>query len=112
MEPHPRNDGGRPPVIPYALPMLSGGNENIGLTLPPGREELWIAGFTSTGSDGSMNARHFAVPHQGWRGLPWRFDTDERWRLSYRVVSEGRQDVQFSVVIIADHGELRLQLEG
>jgi hypothetical protein len=111
MEPMPRNDGGRPPFIPYALPMQSGGDETIGIALPPGQEELWIAGFTATGSDGSLTAGRFAIPNQRWEGTPWRFDHDERWRLSYRIVSEGRRDVAFSVVITANQDHLELRLE-
>jgi hypothetical protein len=111
MEPMPRNDGGRPPFIPYALPMQSGGDQTIGIALPPGQEELWIAGFTATGSDGSRTAGRFAIPNQRWEGTPWRFDHDERWRLSYRIVSEGRRDVAFSVVITANQDHLELRLE-
>jgi hypothetical protein len=92
--------------------MLSGGNENVGIEVLPGREELWVLGFTATGSDGSLNAGQFADVDQRWRGLYWTADPDERWRLSYRVVADGRSDVPFSVVVFADKGRLRCVLEG
>ena len=59
-----------------------------------------------------MNAGGFAVPDQRWRGLPWRFDPDERWRLSYQIVCDGRPDVEFSIVVTAEDGHIRCDLEG
>ena len=44
-----------------------------------------------------MNAGGFAVPDQRWRGLPWRLDPDEHWRLSYRIACDGMPDVKFSI---------------
>jgi hypothetical protein len=41
MYPRPRIDLGRPPVIPSAVPMVGGGEATIGLSLPPGQQELW-----------------------------------------------------------------------
>lgn len=67
------------PAIPYPVPLLSGGDGVIGVTLAPGREELWVLGYTATDGDGTMNAGGFAVRDQKWRGLPWQFDQDERW---------------------------------
>jgi hypothetical protein len=92
--------------------MLSDGDTSIGITLPQGREELWVVGFTSTGSDGSLNAGGFAPPDQRWRGLPWQFDTDERCRLCYEVVCDDHEPVQFSIVLFADGGNLHCLLEG
>ena len=59
-----------------------------------------------------MNAGAFAAPDYRWRGLPWRFDPDERWRLSYEIVCEGRPDVEFSVVMTAADGQIRCELQG
>jgi hypothetical protein len=70
-----------------------------------------VIGYTSTASDG-MHAGGFAVPDQRWRGLPWNVDPDERWRLSYEIVSEGRPTVEFSIVLYADAGILRGVLQG
>jgi hypothetical protein len=111
MEPYPRhilND--MQPVIPYAVPLLSGGDEVVGITLGPGREELWVLGATGTGSDGSMNVG--GVSNKRWRGLPWRFDEDERCRFGYEIVSDGRPPVPFSIVVYPDNGVLRCRLEG
>ena len=112
MAPFPKNDGGRSPVIPYAVPLLSGGNENVGISLPPGREEMWVLGYSATGSDGSMNAGKFSDYDQKWRGLPWRLEPDERWRLVYHIVADGRADVEFSIVIAAEGGRIRCDLDG
>jgi hypothetical protein len=46
-----------------------------------------------------MNAGGFAVPDQRWRGLPWRLDPDEHWRLSYQIACDGMPDVKFSIVV-------------
>lgn len=82
MEPLPRNipDLRWAPDFPYTVPPLSGGSPDAGLLIRPGQEELWNIGTTGTGIDGHMNAGAFTG---GIRfGLPWRFDPDERWRLS------------------------------
>jgi hypothetical protein len=92
--------------------MVAGGDEHIGISLASGREELWKLGYSATGSDGTMNVGGFAVPDQRWRGLVWRFDPDERWRLTYRIVADNRPYVDFSVVMIADEGSVRCYLEG
>jgi len=113
MEPYPRHvHNGYDPVIPYVVPLLTGGNESVGTTLQAGTEELWKLGYTATGSTGIMNAGGFAVEDQKWRGTPWAVDSDERWRLFYRVVARDRPDVDFSIVVYADGGHLRCQLEG
>jgi len=98
------------PVIPYAVPLLSGGDEGVGITLGPGREELWIIGYAAAGSDGSMNAGGFTSKR--WQGTPWRLDEDERWRFGYEIVREGRRIVTFSIVVYPDNGVLRCVLEG
>lgn len=61
---------GYEPVIPYLVPMLPGRDSSIGMTLTPGTEELWVIGYTATGSDGSLQAGRFAPPNQRWHGLP------------------------------------------
>jgi hypothetical protein len=112
MAPFPRNDGGHAPVIPYAVPLLAGGNENVGIAIPPGREEMWRLGYTATGGDGAMNAGQFADYDQRWRGLPWRLEPDEHWRLVYHIVADGRPDVEFSIVIADEGGRIRCDLDG
>lgn len=113
MDPRPRNIlPGYEPVIPYALPLQSNGDHSIGLTIDPRQQQYWIIGFTGTGSDGNMNAGGFAPPDQRWRGLPWRFDPDEQWRLFYQIVCDGRPDVDFSIVVSALDSLPRCDLEG
>jgi len=112
LEPFPRHDGRHPPVVPYAVPMLQGGDEHIGISILPGREELWRVGYSGTGSDGVMSAAGFAVYDQRWRGLVWQFDPDERWRFTYRIAFDGGPDVEFSLVVTADNGHIRCDLEG
>ena len=112
MTPYPRYDGGFPPVIPYAVPMVNDGDEHIGVSLPPGgKDELWRIGYTGTGTDGIMSAAQFAAFDQRWRGLVWRFDPDERWELLYRIVCDNRPDVEFRVVLTADQGFIRCDLK-
>jgi hypothetical protein len=77
MEPWPRHIlNNMDPVTPYAVPMLSRGEESVGVSLAPGRGELWILGYTGTGSDAHMNAGGWAVRDQHWRGMPWTADAD------------------------------------
>jgi hypothetical protein len=110
MEPHPRNFPPHDePAIPYTVPLQSGGDPSAGQTIGSGQQELWIIGRTGTGSDGSMYAGAFAVPDQ--RGLSWQFDPDERWRLRYQIVCDGRPDVEFSIVVTAEDGHIRCDLE-
>jgi hypothetical protein len=111
MSPLPRHLNGFDPVIPYAVPMLSDGDTSIGITLAPGREELWVLGYTSTGSDGNLNAGGFAPPDQRWRGLPWQLDADQRCRLCYEVVCDDHEPVQTSILLFADDGNLHCRLE-
>jgi hypothetical protein len=114
MEPKPRNvlAPQYEPVIPYTVRLQGGGDPSAGQTINPGQQELWIIGYTGTGSTGIMNAGGFAVPDQRWRGLPWRFDPDERWRLYYQIACDGRPDVEFSIVVTAEEGHIRCDLEG
>lgn len=59
-----------------------------------------------------MNAGGFAVPDQRWRGLPWRHDPDEHWRLSYRIACDGMPDVKFSIVVDSPDGKtIKLNLQ-
>jgi len=111
VEPYPRNiPPGYEPVIPYTVPMLQRGDPSVGRTIEPGQEELWVIGYTAVGSDRIMSAGGFTS--QRWQGTPWQFDSDERWRLSYRIVCDGRPDVPFSIVVTAEDGQLRLHMEG
>jgi hypothetical protein len=115
MTPRPRNVlNDLHPVIPYRPPLLSGGDASIGITLGPRTEELWVLGYTSasTGSDGSLNAGGFAPPDQRWRGLYWQVDPNERWRFSYEITADDVPPVRFSIVLYAEAGQLRLDLEG
>jgi hypothetical protein len=113
MNPHPRHVlNAMTPVIPYTVPLVTGGDATVGLTLHPGREELWLIGYTSTGSDETMYAGGFAVADQRWRGLPWQVGPDERWRFSYQIVCDAHPAVSFSIVVYADNGTLRCTLEG
>ena len=111
MEPRPRHvpQPRFEPVIPYAVPLFPNGDPLVGHTIGPGQEELWIIGYTGTGSDGIMRAGGFS--DQRWWGLPWEFDPDERWRLSYRVECDGVLDVKFSIVVTAEDGQPRLRKE-
>lgn len=112
VEPPPRHVlNNMVPVTPSAVPLLTGGDAAIGITLPPGREELWVVGYTATGTDGTLRAGGFAVDDQRWRGLPWELDRDERLRFVYRVDCDGRAPVKFSLVLYADDGVLRLVLQ-
>jgi hypothetical protein len=58
------------------------------------------------------NGGGFAVEDQKWRGTPCAVDSDERWRLFHRVLARDGPDVDFSIVVYADGGNLRCQLEG
>jgi hypothetical protein len=112
LTPYPRHVAQYPPVIPFAVPMVNGGDEHIGITLPPGREELWRIGYAGTGSDGTISVGQIAVADLRWRGLTWRFDPDERWRLVYQIVSDNRPHAEFSVILTADNGTLHCSMEG
>jgi hypothetical protein len=114
MDPHPRNvlNPLYEPVIPYTVPPESGGDPSAGLTLGLGQEELWVIGYTGTGGDGIPAAGGFAPREHRWYGLPWHADPDERWRLSYEIVCDGRPDVEFSIVVSPQDGHLRCDLEG
>jgi hypothetical protein len=59
-----------------------------------------------------MNAGGFAVPDQRWRGLPWRLDPDEHWRLSYRIACDGMPDVKFTIMVDSPDGKtIKLDLQ-
>lgn len=103
---------GMDPFIPYLVPPQSGGDAAAGLKVAPGTEELWLLGYTSQASEGRMFAGGFAVPDQHWRGLPWQVDSDERWRLTYRINSEVGHPVEISLVLYVDNGALRCELQG
>jgi hypothetical protein len=112
MFPRPRIDTGHPPEIPRAVPMLGGGEATIGISLPPGRQELWVIGSTGTGGDGVMRVGVFSPDVWPWRGLPWQFEPNDRWRFTYRIVADNLPDAIFSVVMTAVDGHIRCDLEG
>ncbi len=112
MSPRPRTNLGYPPTIPSAVPMLQGGDANIGISLPPGQEELWVIASTGTGGDGTMSAGVFSPEYRPWWGTPWQFKPDDRWRLMYRIVADNLPDVTFSIVMTAVEGHIRCDLEG
>jgi hypothetical protein len=112
MSPRPRVDLGYPPSIPSAVPMLNGGDATIGISLPPGRQELWMIISTGTGSDGIMSAGVFAPGYRPWYGTPWQFEQDDRWRFTYRIVADNLPNATFSVVMTAVDGHIRCDLEG
>jgi hypothetical protein len=110
MDRHPRHTfNDMKPIIPYSVPMLRGGDSTIGDTVAPGTEELWVIGYTSTRTDQPMGAGGFADRTQG---LIWTIDTDERFRLTYRILYEGQPPARFSLVLYPDNGVLRCALEG
>jgi hypothetical protein len=108
----PRHVNGYQPVIPYLVPMLSGGDSSIGITLAPKTEELWVIGCTATASDGTLNAGRFAPPDQRCRGLPWELDHDERLRLRYEIVYDSLAPIPFGVLLFAEGDTLHCKLEG
>jgi hypothetical protein len=112
MSPRPRTDLGYPPVVPQAVPMLGGGDPSIGISLPAGQEELWVIATTATDAQGVMTVGAFYPDWPGWRGTPWYFEPDDRWRFSYRIVAENLPGVAFSIVMTAANGYVRCDLEG
>ena len=88
MSPCPDIDLGYPPVFPQRVPMLTGGDPNIGISIPAGQLELWVIVSTATDSDGVMTAGVFGREHGKFQGTPWRFEPDDRWRLNYRIVAD------------------------
>ncbi len=113
MSPRPRTDLGFPPVIPQAVPTLGGGDPGIGISLPAGQEELWVIATTATDAQGVMTVGAFYPGwRSGWRGTPWYFEPDDRWRFSYRIVAENLPGSAFSIVMTAADGHIRCDLEG
>jgi hypothetical protein len=112
MSPQPRNDLGYPPVIPQAVPMMVGGDPAIGLLLPAGQEELWLIATTATDAQGVLTVGTFGPQRAGWHGTPWYFEPRDRWRFTYRIVSDNLPPVTFSVVMTAVGGNIRCDLEG
>jgi len=98
------------PKTPFLVPLLSGTDKYLGQTIGPGQQEYWIIGYTAVDESGVMTAGGFATDE---RGTPWRFDADERWRLSYRLTcDDGRPDTEFSIVVTAEDGQIYLRKEG
>ena len=103
--PLPKDHGGQPPGFPHGLQRLGGGDPNIGITVPAGQEELWVLGYTLTGSDGTMSSSNFAsFP----AGMPWPFHPDENWTLRFQIRCDDAPDVRFEMVVKPDHGRLRI----
>jgi hypothetical protein len=69
MSPQPRIDLGYPPVTPQAVPMVAGGDPAIGISLPPGQEELWLIATTATDSEGTMTVGTFGPRRLGAESL-------------------------------------------
>jgi len=112
MSPRPRTDLGFPPVIPLAVPMRAGGDPNIGISLPPGQEELWVIATTATDENGAMTVGVFGPDRIGWHGTPWYFELHDRWRFTYRIMADVVPGRAFSVVMNAVDGGIRCDLEG
>jgi hypothetical protein len=111
MSPRPRTDLGYPPVIPQAVPMQAGGDPAIGITLPPGQEELWVIATTATDEHSGMTVGVFGPNRFGWHGTPWLFEPHDRWRFTYRIVADNVPGKKFSVVMHAADGQIRCDLE-
>lgn len=103
------------PAIPSAVPRVAGGDPAIGISLPPGREEVWTAVSTATAPDGTMNAVEFGPGHGSsrgnWHGLLWDLESGGPWRLSYRIVTDNLPAGTFSLVIAAEDGKIECALE-
>jgi hypothetical protein len=112
MSPRPAIDHGFPPVVPQAVPMLAGGDPAIGISLPAGQEELWVIATTATDSEGVITVGTFGPRRPGWHGTPWSFEVHDRWRLTYRIVTDNLPDAAFSIVMTAVDGHIRCDLEG
>lgn len=114
MSPQPKTDLGYPPVTPQAVPVLTGGDPAIGISLPSRREELWVIATTATEPEsGTMTAGVFSPRWRPtWHGTPWYFERDDRWRFSYRIVADNLPAATFSVVMTAVKGRLRCELQG
>lgn len=112
MSPRPHTDLGYPPVIPQAVPMQAGGDPTIGITLPPGQEELWVIATTATDEHGVMTVGVFGPRRFGWHGTPWQFEPRDRWRFTYRIVADSVTGRTISVVMHAVDGQVRCELEG
>lgn len=112
MSPRPGKDLGYPPVVPQGVPMVAGGDPTIGISLPPGQEELWLIGTTATDANGVSAVGVFGPGRPGWYGTPWYFEAHDRWRLTYRVVADDVPGTAFSVVMTAAGGGIRCDIEG
>jgi hypothetical protein len=114
MSPRPPNQYGYPSVTPpQPVPRLAGGDPALGISLPAGREELWVIASTLTASDGTMSVGAFSEDSVGgrWRGLQWRLNPGDRWRFTYRIVASQQPDIPFSIVMTAVGGQVRCDLE-
>lgn len=107
MSPLPRD---LPPETPAAMSMLSGGDEGIGISLPPGEQEYWVIGSTATGSDDTLSAGPYGYRDPRWQGTPWKYDPAYPWRFTYQIVADGVPAARFSVVMMATDGRIRCQL--
>jgi len=104
------------PSIPRAVPRDQRGDPVIGIDLPPGRQELWVAISTWVGPDGVMAADEFA-PEYGtsrgaWGGLPYKFAPGERLRFSYKISADNLPTAAFSLVLTASVASIQCELEG
>jgi hypothetical protein len=92
--------------------MLAGGDPSIGISLPPGQEELWLIATTATDANGVITVGTFGPHRPGWHGTPWYFEPHERRRFTYRIVADNMTPVTFSIVMSAVDGHIRCDLEG
>ncbi len=106
-----------PPVVPQPVPMLAGGDPGIGVPLAAGQEELWVILTTATNDQQEMMVGQFAplatfAPGPGmWQGTPWNVGPTDRFRFSYRIVSENLPPVPFSVVVTASDQSFSVRVE-
>lgn len=103
-----------PPSFPEYVPLLTGGDAAAGITLEPGREEMWKLGETDNepnNPDIGMTAIGFVGDRRfNW----WQFNPthEGEWRLRYRIEHHGYPPIPFSIVICPEGNELQCHLEG
>lgn len=116
MSPRPRVLNERfEPQIPSAVPRLTGGDPAIGISLPPGQQELWVVVTTAAPAEGPMLAGEFGGGYGSssgnWHGMPWNLEPGKQWRLSYRIVADNLPVATFSIVMTTADGHVQCDLE-
>jgi hypothetical protein len=118
VSPEPRvADPGRIPALPHAVPRDRSGDPTVGIDLPPGQQELWVALSTWIGPDGVMAAGEFAreygTSHGGkWGGAPYMLHPGDRFRFTYQIIADGLPRGSFSIVMVVAANHIRCDLEG